>query len=359
MKKTISILVILFTALGLYVFHIFSSTGYFREVLPYTGSAITQKIMLAGVEDMAYDKYGQFLILSADDRAARRDGNPQQGHLYYLDLKDSVLQPIQLTTKLNFPFYPHGISLRQLTDSIYRVWAINHVGKAHSIEVFELKGKRLRHEQTIRSSFLISPNDLVALDEDRFYCTNDHGYSSKMGVLAENYLGLRASNVVYYNGSSFKVVADGIAYANGIAYDAINSQIYVASPRDFSIIEYAIDLNFNLQRTSIIDAGTGVDNIEFDQEGNLWVGCHPNLLRYNAYAQGKISKAPSEIIKVKREGKNKFQLSSVFLDDGSLMSGATVAIPVDKKLFAGNVMDKHFLLIEGLDFRNIYSEEKK
>lgn len=350
MTKAISIIVILLTALGLYVFHIFSSTGYFKSILPYTGTATIQKIMLAGVEDMAYDKAGQFIILSADDRAARRDGNPQQGHLYYIDLNDSLLQPLQLTTALNFTFYPHGISLRQISDSTHRIWAINHVENKHSIEVFELKGLQLMHEQTIKSSFLVSPNDLVAIDEDRFFCTNDHGYTSKLGVMAENYLGLRASNVVYYNGEKFKIVADGIAYANGIAYDTTNHQIYVASPRDFSIFEYAIDLNFQLQLTSTIDTGTGVDNIEIDQKGNLWVGCHPNLLRYTSYAQGKINKAPSEIIKIKKQGKNKFHISTIFLDDGTQMSGATVAIPVGTRLFVGNVMDKHFLVLDNLDF---------
>ena len=54
----------------------------------------------------------------------------------------------------------------------------------------------------------------------------------------------------------------------------------------------------------------GVDNIEIDADGILWVGGHPNLLRFKAYAQGKKETAPSEIIKIDYKGKGDFTVEN-------------------------------------------------
>ena len=80
-----------------------------------------------------------FILLSSDDRAGRRDGNKEKGHLYYIDLTNKLFQPIQLTTELKIPFYPHGISMIRIAENRYRVYAVNHVDGKHSIEVFDLQ----------------------------------------------------------------------------------------------------------------------------------------------------------------------------------------------------------------------------
>jgi arylesterase/paraoxonase len=52
------------------------------------------------------------------------------------------------------------------------------------------------------------------------------------------------------------------------------------------------------QKNEDINCNTGVDNIEFDLEGNLWVGAHPNLLHFASYAKGDKKIASLEIIKI-------------------------------------------------------------
>ncbi len=73
---------------------------------------------------------------------------------------------------------------------------------------------------------LISPNDIVAVGSDKFYVSNDHRYTAGLGQVLENYLKLKLSNLVYYNGSSFIVVASGIGYANGINVSADGQTLY-------------------------------------------------------------------------------------------------------------------------------------
>ena len=162
----------------------------------------------------------------------------------------------------------------------------------------------------------------------------------------EDNLGLKASNVVYFDGKDYKEVADGIAYANGINYEEKRNLLFVASPRGFLVKVYQRAANGNLEFIENIDCGTGVDNIEFDQDGKIWIGCHPNLFGFTTYATGRSDKAPSEIISIDYKGKGYYIIDRVYLNDGSAMSGSTVAPVYGKYIFVGNVMDNHFLVLE-------------
>ncbi|MGB0929850.1 MAG: hypothetical protein ACPGVB_03690 [Chitinophagales bacterium] len=78
----------------------------------------------------------------------------------------------------------------------YKLWVINHVEGKHSIEIFHLRGDSLTHLETLKEDMMINPNDIVAVGENEFYFTNDHTYTSKIGTLAEGYLGLKTANVM-------------------------------------------------------------------------------------------------------------------------------------------------------------------
>ena len=346
MKKSVKGISILLLALIGYVFYIFYSTGYFRSVENAFAGTIVQKVKRPGVEDMQISYADDFMLFSSDDRASRRDGNPKQGHLYYLDLTKPSFEPLPLTTDLKIPFYPHGISMVRTAEHAYRVYAVNHVDGRHSIEVFDLQQDRLTHIQTLKDTSMISPNDIVALDGERFYFTNDHGYTQGLGKLGEEYLGWAASNVVYYDGQGYREVADGIAYANGINLDRERGLLFVASPRDFLVKVYEVTANGALEFIEDVACGTGVDNIEFAPDGKLWIGCHPSLLAFTAYAKGNAPIAPSEIITIDYKGKGDYSIESVFLDDGNQMSAATVATVYNDLIFVGNVMDDHFLILK-------------
>lgn len=343
--RLLLLLVILLLTLGGYVFHIFYSTGFFREIKSHKFSEVLKSIDLPGVEDMQISYIDSFLLLSSDDRAARRDGHPKQGHLYLIDLTDITLQPICLTTNLDIPFYPHGISMYRQGKKNYRVFVINHGGEVESIEKFDLMDTTLIHLKSLQDKSMIHPNDLVALDAERFYFTNDHGYPTGWRRLAEDYLGLALSNVVYFNGNTWQEAAKQIAYANGINYDKKRNLLFVASPRYFLIKVYHIEPDQSLTWMEDIDCQTGVDNIEMDQDGTLWIGCHPSLLTFSAYAKGKKPISPSEVITLEYKGKGDHLLESVYLDDGTFMSASTVASVFGEWIFLGNVMDDHFLIL--------------
>jgi arylesterase/paraoxonase len=346
MIKILKVTAILFLIIIAYVCYIFYSTGFFRKIENSFAGTIEKEIELPGVEDMQISYEDDFILLSSDDRAGRRDGNKAQGHLYYINLTNTKFQPVQLTTDLEIPFYPHGISMIGIAENRYRVYAINHFDGEHSIEVFELYNDSLTHIRTLQDNSIISPNDIVAIDKERFYFTNDHGYTKGLGKLAEEYLGWAASNVVYFDGKDYREVADGIAYANGINLDFNRNLLFIASPRDFLVKVFHIKDTGDLDFIENVECGTGVDNIEFTPEGKIWIGCHPSLLAFTAYAKGSKPISPSEIITIDYRNKGDYSKEIVFLDDGELMSASTVAAVYNDYIFVGNVMDSHFLILK-------------
>lgn len=341
-KRTI---ILLFVLLLIFIGHILISTGFFRTIVPKFERNILQQVALKGAEDIMISHTDSFALISATNRIVFPPEEEERGGLYLIDLKKKDYVPIPLTADFKQAFAPHGISFFK-KDSTYQVLAVNHTNEGHSIEVFELYGQNLKHIKTLKDAAMIRPNDVVAVGEDRFYFTNDHRYTQGIGKLVEEYAGLSVSNVVYFDAKEYKEVAKGIAYANGINYDSKRNLLYVASPRHFSVKVYAVHKDGSLSFIENIPCGTGVDNIELDLEGNLWIGAHPNLLRFNAYAKGKRQTAPSEIIKIIYREEGHYAVEKIYVDEGKAMSGASVAAVWGDLIFAGNVMDSHFLILE-------------
>ena len=144
----------------------------------------------------------------------------------------------------------------------------------------------------------------------------------------------------------FKEAAKGISYANGINFEKDKNLIFVASPRKFKIKVYEKQPNNSLTFIEDIYCGSGVDNIEFDTNNNLWVGAHPNLLQFMSYANSYHSITPSEIIKIQYFKKGNYKVETIYLEKGEEMSGSTVAAPFENLILMGNVMDEHFLVLE-------------
>lgn len=342
LKKIVFLGLILIIA---FVANILITTGFFRTIENSFNGKIIKKVELTGAEDITVSYLDSFAIVSATDRQKFPSNEEEKGGLFYLDLKNKNYKPIYLTSKFKKPFAPHGISMLK-SDSIYKIMAINHTLKGHFIEVFNLNGLVLEHIKTLEHPLMISPNDIVLIDENRFYFTNDHKYTNGLGRFIEDYGGRAISNVIYFNGKNYSEVADGIAYANGINLDAKRNLLFVASPRKFQVKVYNKSSDGSLEFIESIDCGTGVDNIEFDTEGNLWIGAHPNLLRFTSYAKGKKETSPSEIIKIIYTTKGDYTIEQIYIEDGSEMSASTVAAPFGNLILTGNVMDDKFLILE-------------
>ena len=328
-----------------FIANILISTGVFRTIENKFEGKIIKKIALPGAEDITVSLVDSFALISSTNRKQYPPKEDERGGLYLMDLISGDYNTIPLTSEFPEAFAPHGISMIK-TGSATTVMAVNHTQSGHSIEVFTLHDKQLTSERSLTHNSMVSPNDIVLVGENRFYFTNDHKYTHGIGRLFEDYAGLSLSNVVYFDGENYQEVANGIAYANGINVDTKRNLLYVASPRKFLVKIYSMNNNGTLNFIEDIPCGTGVDNIELDTNGKLWIGGHPNLLRFAAYAKGKKETSPSEIITIDYHGLNDYIIEQIYLDDGSGMSSSSVAAPFGELIITGNVKDDHFLILK-------------
>jgi arylesterase/paraoxonase len=61
------------------VLHIFYSSGFFREIENSFSGSIEKRIPITGPEDLQISYEDDFMLISSDDRASRRDGIRKQG----------------------------------------------------------------------------------------------------------------------------------------------------------------------------------------------------------------------------------------------------------------------------------------
>lgn len=87
----------------------------------------------------------------------------------------------------------------------------------------------MRHKERDRNHGAFSRSPGFGVGPNSFCVTNDHRYPSGWRRTLEDYLRLRRSNVLYYDGSKFVEAASGIGYANGINVGHDGRTLYVCS----------------------------------------------------------------------------------------------------------------------------------
>lgn len=350
--KILKITLIIVGLMLLYVvFGILVPAGMFKTITPhFTGNIQKLEIPIAGPEDITIDTQHGLAFISVDDRRVNiKNPATLDGAILLMNLSDSIPVLKNITPPGFQDFHPHGISLWTEPDGRQFLFVVNHRQKSWEqvIERFAWRNDSLIHlESILDANLMTSPNDVTAVGERSFYVTNDHAYS-KSGInrTLEDYLQRAISYVNYYDGESFKKVATGIAYANGINRSADLHQLYVAACTGRKVLIYDRNAtNGELTLEQEIDVNTGVDNIELDESGALWIGSHPQLLKFVAHAADPAKFSPSQVIKLSKDKDGEYQLDEIFLNDGASYSGSTVAAVYKDKILIGSVFEKSLLV---------------
>jgi arylesterase/paraoxonase len=337
----IGITVFVLGGLGLQVLY---ATGHFKSLEPHFAGACTPIGGLVGAEDVTVNPETGVAYISATDRRAVRAGRPGRGAIYAYDLKSPSPRPRNLTPTADADFQPHGISLYRGGDGREVLYAINHAGGRHGIEIYDLVDVKLSHRATLSDPLLVAPNDLVAVGRDRLYVTNDHANAAGVTRVLEEHLGLPLSRVVHYDGARFVEAASGIPYANGINVSPDGRTLYVGSTTGGSVFVFGIDsASGALQERGEIGVGSGVDNIEIDEAGDLWIGAHPKLLRFVEHAGDASQHSPSQVIRVRAPDSADPVVEEIFVSLGADLSGASVGAVYRDRLLIGTVLDDHIL----------------
>ncbi len=318
--------------------------GTFKTLEPHFSGACKQVEGVAGPEDIAIHPATGIAYISAYDRRAVLKGEETERGIYAYDTNKPNAKPKLLTTGPQKEFRPHGISLFISPDGNDRLFVINHANEHHTVEIYEVQPNALNHLKTVEDPQLISPNDLVAVGPNQFYLTNDHRYRSGLMSTVETYLKFRFANIVYYDGKSFSVVAADFGYANGINVSADGTKLYMAAVLDKTLYSFNRNVDTGaLEANTELYLNSGLDNIDIDADGNLWIASHPKLLSFLAHAGDPAKISPSQVFKISVNAEEKLSAEEVYLNEGEELSASSVASVFGNRMLVGAVFDPKFL----------------
>ncbi len=360
-----------------------------------------------GSEDMTMDAKGVAYISSTDYRVPLNTEPRRAGAIYRYDVAgDGPVSAMEIRSDSNrLPgyfetnFFPHGISLLE-TGKQKRLFVINHrlralprpadkdnlanllnlpAGEVRQsfVEIFRIEKSGeteiLIHEATIEDKDALAAgpeprggrglelNDLVAVGPRQFLATNNPGGFTQSAEVA--FLRNPIGNIVYFDGSGYRVVQDRVHFGNGINASADNKTVYLATVLDGEVVTYRTNLNppdeTQLETVALEEAGARLrlgghlDNIEWvDQSrGEMLVASHANLAALGLEAIQAPVQAPSRIVRFAVGGDGLPVADSaklIYANDGAQVSSASVAnFFRDKdreRLLIGSVFGARFLV---------------
>ncbi|XP_060580723.1 serum paraoxonase/arylesterase 2-like [Ruditapes philippinarum] len=234
---------------------------------------------------------------------------------------------------------PHGMtSYKDPNTGRTFLYVLTHPPSQDKIRVFEvLWPLQLKYIKTITDPSFTYMNDLVAVDVDKFYITKYTMYRDTNSILFEHLSHLRQGKIFYYDGRKAREVSAGYFLPNGINISPDKSMIYMAEWGGQRLYGFRRDSTNNLVKAWDIDMGTGVDNIEVDEKGDLWIGCHPTTWMIVDFLNIFGVTPPSQVIRVKIRDSLVDDVEEIYMDDGTECSGSTVASYQKDKLIIGTV----------------------
>lgn len=318
-----------------------SAAGFFRDLEPSPLVCVSVGGVV-GPEDVTIDRERAVAYLSGYDRRAAMRGEPKAGAIWTYDLSDPQAVPVNVTPWADETFQPHGVSLHVDSDGVRRLFVISHGGGTHTIEILEERNGVLEKVKTLKSEALRSPNDVAAVDGVRFYVTNDHWYEVGHPMrTAEDFLGLPLTNVLYYDGEKFREVAGGLAGANGIHLTGDGATVYVSAARGETVHEFERDPDSgSLDRRKRLRVPGLPDNIEPAENGGILVALHPKPLKLLEHFQDAEKHSPSHVVRINTASG---AVSTLYLDPGEELSGASTAAAHQDHLLIGAIAEPKFL----------------
>lgn len=330
--------IILLAVIGRLLVVIVPASGVLADLEPRLTDQCEVLTIAPGTEDVTIDPSTGRAFVSTD---YRRGG--ARGAIYSFSVGDpSSLREVSGDTP--DAFHPHGISLWTGRAGRQRLFVVNHLTPdEHAIEIFDVAADgALSHVESIAYVALSSPNDVLAVGERQFYATNDRANTTGIMGQLEAYLGLPLASVSYFDGEAGRIVADGLAYANGINIAADGRTLYVAEILGRGVRVYDRDpATGELEKLRDISVPTAPDNIEIASDGALWIGGHPRVFDFVAHVDDPAHIAPSHVLRVDPETG---QSETVLLDLEGRLNASSVAAVHDGTLIVGGVFDDRVLI---------------
>jgi len=351
-KSGVTWLMVLLVVAAFFVLRWLTAAGVFTSVAPVTPAVCKAVPDIPGPEDFEVDAAHDAIIVSSTNRRAAKNAPDSRDGLYALKLSDPGAAPRKLDG-VPTDFHPHGISLYRAPNGDETLMAVNHrKDGGQAVEIFGLTYDNGAAKLTARSSIggglLISPNDLSAAGPDRFYVSNDHVTKTPLGRFAEDYLVWPHADLLYFNGTNFRIPVQRMAFPNGVYVTPDGTHLYIAVTAERRIIAMSREPFFgNLTEIGSLSLPMRPDNISADAQGRLIVAGHPSLIRVNQFRADASKPSPSEVVRINLDKSGvPTGYDVIFADDGKLIGASSSAAMVGNKLVIGSVLDDKLLECE-------------
>ena len=340
-----------YSVFGVLAFILIMASWFFWHTLSWTGQLTSLRSHfdgtcesidgIVGAEDIVIDHGARLAYVSSHDRRDRTS----LGAIWVLPLDaPRSARKLALQGYDAKRFSPHGIDLWVGKDGTRRLFVVEHGDWSQSrIVVFRIEDGALVFDHAVTDPLIRRPNDVAAVGENAFYVTNDLGapYGSKAEFL-EVLLRKKGGDLVYFDGHKARIAFAPIGYANGVQASNDNKTLYVGASGDQSVRFF--DRDPKTGALSLIDEivlHTGVDNIDVDPQGILWVAAHPKLLTFSKHAKNGAVRSPSQILRIDPMKKT---VREIYLSHGDPLSAASIGAHFDHSLLLGGVFDPRVLV---------------
>ncbi len=301
------------------------------EAVPLPGSG----------EDSQIDRARGYAYLSVLDRLGVAEGKDiDPGTIMRLDLNTRPYKA--LPALLDGPeLNPHGISLFIDANGGRHLFLINHPADrgsgAEKIELYREVADNpgnFRHVETFATPLITRANDMVAVGPRQFYVAQDVDRTS----------GESFTDLVYFDGTDFRVVADDIESGGGINVSQDLGTLYIAETGGKAVRVATRAADGSIATAEKIALDTSPDNIDIAADGSLWVGAHSNVV---ALAMHFIvgSKAPTQILRITADP-GAPAVEEIYLNDGSEISAGSGGSTLGNKLVIGSITARKVLVCE-------------
>lgn len=303
---------------------------------------------LAGVEDIAPDTGRGIAFLSSMDRQAKAAGGeePVRGKILAFNPEDPLDSASWKDRTGGMPaaFEPLGISYYE-DGGLRRLFVINEADA--SVLLYDINDKGdLTLLKTLTDYRLTSPNSIVATGPVSFYVANDaaagrNSLKGRFDFLTRSGTGL----ILYYDGLSWSNAAEGLRFPAGLAVSEDGTALFASELSAKAIALFDRDPETGiLTRHGSYPLGAFPDNLYY--RDGLWIGAHLKPLSLMRAAKKEDVTAPSTIFRLKGNRHTGFREDQPFADSGAVLSGASVAVPLEDKLLVGSLSDSKILICD-------------
>lgn len=357
----LAVVLIAVLGVGLYYLRLMVDLGAFATIEPhFDGTCETMGGFAGGTEDLLIDRETGWVFVSSFDRrtALANPAADVRGAIEVFQLDHPERGSINITPDMPADFRPHGISLYDGSEG-KRLFVISHrLDGTQAIDIFDVtygeEGRpALTYAETITDPLFVSPNDLVAVGPRAFYVGNDATTADheSLSYMLELYLRQNRTTLVYFDGQEAIIAARGLTYANGVEISPDGQTLYLAETTDGTMRVYDRDVASGVltQRAGangLLRLGPGLDNIDIDAEGRVWLTAHPKPFELQGHAQDPAHLSPAQVNLITPAADGGGSVAEVYLGDGSLASGSSVAAYDNGTMVIGVIFEPHVVVCQ-------------